>query len=63
MVFFNIITADMVNDLSHTHQQNTKKSLPTSKSQDNFSDTSNPFTDNQTPLTKNTNGITSPPPS
>ena len=60
--FFNILTAGMVNDPSHTHRRNTKLALPTSKSHDSFSDTLDPFSDNQTPSTNNTNGITSPPP-
>ena len=55
------LTADMVNNLSHTHRKNTKLALPTSKSQDNFSDTLNHFSDNQTPSINNTNDITSPP--
>ena len=59
--FFNILAADMVNDLSHTHQKSLKVALPPSKSQDNFFDTLNPFSDNQTPSINNTNGITSPP--
>ena len=58
---FNILTADMVNDPSHTHRKNPKLALPSSKSQDTFSDTLNPFSDNQTPSINNTNGITSPP--
>ena len=62
MVFLNNLTADMVNDLSHTHQKNPKLTLLTSKPQKNFSDTSNPFTDNPTPSINNTKGITSPPP-
>ena len=52
----------MVNDLNHTHRKNPKLALPTSKLQDNFSDTLNPFSDNRTPSIKTTNGITSPPP-
>ena len=59
--FFNIIAADMVNDLSHKNWKHPKLALPTCKSHDNFSDTSNPFSYNRTPLTNNTNGITSPP--
>ena len=59
--FFNILTADMVNDLNHSHRKNPKLALPTSKSQDNFSDTLNHFFDNQTLSNDNTNGITSPP--
>ena len=60
--FFNNLTTDKVNDLSHPHRKNPKLTVPTSKSQDNFSDTSSLFTDNQTPSINNTKGITSPPP-
>ena len=59
--FFNILTAEMVNDLNHTHSKNTKLALSTSKSHDNFSDTLNPSTDNQTSSINNTTGNTSPP--
>ena len=59
--FFNILTAEMVNDLNHTHREKPKLALPTFKSHGNFSDTLNPFSDNQTPSINNTNGITSPP--
>ena len=52
----------MVNDLNHTHRKKPKLALPTSKSQDNFSNTLNPFSDNQALSINNTNGITSPPP-
>ena len=38
-IFFNILTAEMVNDLNHTHRKKPKLALPTSKTQDNFSDT------------------------
>ena len=51
--FVNILTADMVNDLSHTHRKHSKVTLPTFKSQDNFSDTLNLFSDNQTPSMNN----------
>ena len=47
--------------MKHTEKK-PKLALPTSKSQDNFSDTLNPFSDNQTPSINNTNCITSPPP-
>ena len=60
--FIIILTADMVNDLRHKNRKHPKLALPTSKSHDNFSDTSNRFSDNQTSPTNNTNGITSPPP-
>ena len=59
--FFNILTADMANDLSHKNRKYPKLALPTSKSHEYFSDTSNPFSDNQTTPTNNTNCITSPP--
>ena len=52
----------MVNGQNNTHRKKPKLALPTSKFQDNVSDTLNPFTDNQTPSFNNTNGNTSPPP-
>ena len=52
----------MLNDLNHTHREEPKLALPTSKSHDNFSETLNPFSDNQTPSINNTNCITSSPP-
>ena len=57
--FFKILTAGMVNGLNHTHQKKTTLALPTSKSQENVSDTLNHFSDNQTPSINYTNGITS----
>ena len=57
--FFNILTPEMVNDQNHTHRKKPRLAFPTSKSQDNFSDTLNPFSDNQTPSINETNGITS----
>ena len=60
--FFNILPAEIVNDLTHTHRKIPELALPTAKSPDNFSDTLNPFSDHQTPSINNTNGITSRPP-
>ena len=60
--FFNILTAEMVNDLNHTHRKKPKLALPTSKSLDNFSDTLTPFSDNRTPSINNPTGNTYPPP-
>ena len=61
--FFNILTAEKVNDLNHTHRKKKPKlALPTSKSLDNFSDTLTPFSDNQTHSINNPTGITYPPP-
>ena len=55
MVFFNILTAQMVNDLIDTHHHTPTLALQTSKSLDNFSD-------NPTNSIINHTGITSPPP-
>ena len=51
---FNILTAEMVNDLIHTQKRKPKNTLLKSKSLDNFSDTS-------TTLINHSTGITSPP--
>ena len=59
---FIILTAEMVNDLNHTHRKKHTLALPTFISSDIFSDTLNPFSDNQTLSINNTTGITSPPP-
>ena len=59
---FNILTAEMVNELNHTLRKKPKLALPTSKSLDNFSDTLNSFSDNQTPSINSPTSITSPPP-
>ena len=53
--FFNILTAEMVNDLNDTHQRKPKIALSTSKSLDNLSDT-------PTNLINYSTGVTSPPP-
>ena len=55
MGFFNILTAEMVNDLNETQNRKPKNTLLKSKSLDNFSDTS-------TNLINHCTGITSPPP-
>ena len=60
--FFDILTAEMVNDLNHTNCKKLKIALPTSKSHDIFSDTLTPFPDIQTPSINNTTSFTSPPP-
>ena len=44
-----ILTAEMVNDLHHTHRKKPKLALLTSKALDNFCDTLNRFSDHQTP--------------
>ena len=53
--FFNILTAQMVNDLKDTHPQKPTLPLKTSKYLDNFPDNSTNSINNHT-------GITSPPP-
>ena len=53
--FFNILTAEMVNDLNDTHQRKPKIALSTSKSLNNLSDT-------PTNLINYSTGIASPPP-
>ena len=53
--FFNILTAQMVNDLNDTQNKKPKNPLLKSKSLDHFSDTS-------TNLINHSTGITSPPP-
>ena len=61
--FFNIFTAEMVNDLSDTHHQKPKLALQTSKSLTHLTD--NPledFSDNPINSINNPTGITSPPP-
>ena len=52
---FNILTAEMVNDLNDPRKRKPKNKTPKSKSLDNFSDTS-------TNLYYHSTGITSPPP-
>ena len=59
--FFNVLTAEMVNDLNDTHRKKPKLTLSTSKSLDNFFDNLDHFSNNQTNSTNNPNGITSPP--
>ena len=59
---FIILKAEMVNDLNHTHRKKLELALPTSKSLDNFFDTSNSFSNNQTSSIINPIGITSPSP-
>ena len=54
MVFFNILTAQMVNDLNDTRIKKPKKKFLKSKSLDHFSDTS-------TNLINHSTGITPPP--
>ena len=53
--FFNVLTAQMVNDLNDTQKKKPKNPLLKSKSLDHFSDTS-------TNLINHSTGITSPPP-
>ena len=53
--FFNVLTAQMVNDLNDTQNKKPKNPLLKSKSLDHFSDTS-------TNLIEHSTGITSPPP-